>query len=175
MARLVDVDAFLLGMKPAYYGNTACPTTMKHINKLKCYPYVTEGIDISDDDYFLFFQNNELKSDFLDKVKNVKHRSPEFHELLGITLGYPPSAAHFFATCKNQSSMEAYKLAIHYAGIRCVSHVDDLIHNARWLWDRYNEDEDMKILIDTSFHSVERYDTDQLEEIRSLKLPLVVS
>jgi hypothetical protein len=68
MARIVDVVTFLLGMKPAHYGNKGCPTTMKHIDKLKCYPYITDGIDISDDDYFLFFQNDELKRNFFEQV-----------------------------------------------------------------------------------------------------------
>lgn len=167
MARIVDVDAFLLGMKPAYYGNKGCPTTMKHMDKLKSYPYVTEDIAISDNDYFLFFQNDELKSDFLDKVKNVTPRSPEFHELLGVTIGYPPAAARFFARCQRNENLYVFSLAIHYAGIRCISHVDDLKENAKWLWDRYTEQENMKILIGgTTFHSVEGYDLERLHEIQ---------
>ncbi|WP_028776610.1 hypothetical protein [Shimazuella kribbensis] len=175
MARLVDVDAFLLGMKPAHYGNTGCPTTMKYIDKLKRYPYVTNGIDISDDDYFLFFQNNELKNEFLDKLKNVKPRSPEFHKLLGVTLGYPPAAARFFATCMSRTSLESYRLAIHYAGIRCVSHVDDLVENAIWLWDRYTEQEDMKIMVNTSLYPVIRYDIERLNEIKRIQQQQIIA
>jgi hypothetical protein len=165
MARIVDVDAFLLGMKPAHYGNKGCPTTMKHIDKLKSYPCVTDGIDISDDDYFLFFQNDELKRDFLDKFKDIAPRSPEFHELLGVTIGYPPSAARFFATCISHPELEEYKVAIHYAGIRCITHVDELIENATWLWNRYIEEEDMRILVGTRFYLVQRNDTKELKNI----------
>lgn len=165
MARIVDVDAFLLGMKPAYYGNKGCPTTMKHMDKLKDYPCVTEGVDISDNDYFLFFQNDGLKQDFLDKFHDMKPRSPEFHELLGITIGYPPAAARFFARCQQNEQLYDYSLAIHYAGIRCVSHVDDLKENATWLWDRYIEEENMRILVGTRFYPVQRYDTGGLKNI----------
>jgi hypothetical protein len=130
---------------------------------------VTEGINISDDDYFLFFQSNELKNDFLSKLNYVVPRSPEFHELLGITIGYPPMAARFFARCQKNESLYDYSLAIHYAGIRCISHVDDLTTNARWLWDRYIEQEDMRILVNTNFYPVVRYDTDRLNEIKRIQ------
>lgn len=161
----MDVDAFLLGIKPAYYGNTGCPTTMKHMDKLKYYPCVTEGIDISDNDYFLFFQNDQLKNEFLDKLYDVAPRSPEFHELLGLTIGYPPKAAKFFARCQQDEDLYDFSLAIHYAGIRCISHVDNLIENATWLWDQYIEEEDMRILVGTRFYPVKRYDTEALENI----------
>jgi hypothetical protein len=130
---------------------------------------VTDGIDISNDNYFLFFQNNKLKSDFLSKFKNIQPRSPEFHELLGVTLGYPPAAARFFAACKSHPSMTAYRIAIHYAGIRCVSHVDDLTENAKWLWDHYTEAEDMRILVNTSFYPVVRYDIERLNEVKRIQ------
>jgi hypothetical protein len=169
MVRLVDVDAFLLGIKPAHYGNTGCLTTMKYINRLTRYPYVqNEKIAISDDDYFLFFQNHELKNDFLNKLDHVASQSPEFHELLGLTLGYPPAAARFFAVSQTRPELGVYKVAIHYAGIRCVSHINELIENAKWLWDQYIEKEDMRILIGIKFYHVRRYDIKELEKIIQL-------
>jgi hypothetical protein len=54
--------------------------------------------------------------------------------------------------------------------IRCgIFHVNDLIENATWLWDRYIENEDMKILVGTHFYPVIRYDVAQLNEIMSIK------
>lgn len=166
---MVDLDAFLLGMKPALFGNTGSPTMMNNMDKLVHYPYITKGIDLFDrEDFFLFFQNDEQKRDFLTKLKTVVPRSPEFHELLGLTLGYPPAAVRFYTACKTQPHLSAYRLAIRYAGIRCVSHVDDLTENATWLWNRYTEDEDMKILIGTHFHPVKRFDIERLNEIKNI-------
>lgn len=167
---MVDVDAFLLGMKPALYGNTGSPTMMTNIEKLMKYPHITKGIDIFDgEDFFLFFQNEDLKNRFLQNVDQVMPRTPMFHELLGNTLGYPPLAAGFYASCMENEDMYVHSLSIRYAGIRCISHVDELIQNAVWLWDRYTEKEDMKILIDTHFYPVTRNDVFQLNKIIAIK------
>jgi hypothetical protein len=166
---MVDIDAFLLGMKPAYYGNTGSPTMVNNMDKLEHYPCITDGIDIFDgQDFFLFFQDEQLKNDFLNKVNQVPPRSPAFHELLGKALGYPPLAARFYAQCTDNESLYDFSLSIRYAGVRCISHVDELIENATWLWDRYTENEDMKILINTSYYPVIRYDTERLNEIKRI-------
>lgn len=160
-----DVDAFLIGMKPAHYGNKGCPTTMKHIDQLMSYPHVTDGIAISNDDYFLFFQNEDLKQDFLRKVSKVKFRSPQFHQLLGDTLGYPPLATQFFAACQENKQNYDFSIGIMYGGVRCVSHVDNLIDNATWLWNRYTDDKDLRIQIRGNLYPIDRYDTEELESI----------
>lgn len=98
-----DVDAFLIGMKPALYGNTGSPTFMKHLDELLSYPCVTDGIDIFDgEDFFLFFQNETQKQDFLRRFVHVQPRSPQFHQLLGDTLGYPSLATQFYASCQKK-------------------------------------------------------------------------
>lgn len=163
-----DVDAFLSGMKPAHYGNKGCSTTMKHIDKLRNYPYVTDGINISEDDYFLFFQNEELKQDFVKQLAHVESRSPQFHQLLGNALGYPPLATQFYATCQENKQNYDYSIGLMYGGVRCVSHVDDLIDNATWLWDRYTDDKDLRIQIKGNLHPVKRYDLDKLHEFQVL-------
>lgn len=164
--RMHDVDAFLTGMKPALYGNTGSPTLMKHLDKLLPYPCVTDGIDIFDGkDFFLFFQNDTLKQDFLSRLAHVKSRSPQFHQLLGETLGYPPLAAQFYAACQENEQYYDYSIGILYGGIRCVSHVDDLATNCMWLWDRYTDDKDLRIQIYGNHYPVFRYDTEELENI----------
>jgi hypothetical protein len=171
---LIDVDAFLLGMKPALYGNTASPTLMKNLDVLLHYPHITQGIDIFDgEDFFLFFQDEKKMDDFVIRFHQVAPRSPAFHQLLGCALGYPPMATCFYAKCMEYDSFHKYRLSIRYAGIRCTSHVFELVENVVWLWDHYNENEDMKVLIETTFYSVERGDIQRLEELQKIKLAFV--
>ena len=161
-----DVDAFLIGMKPALYGNTGSPTMINNMDKLLSYPYVTKGIDIFDgQDFFLFFQNERLKDDFVNQVKNIQPRSPGFHELLGITLGYPPKAAKFYARCQENEHLYDYSIGIMYGGVRCVSHIDEVIENSSWLWDRYTDDKDLRIQINGNHYSVNQYDTEELDKV----------
>lgn len=76
---MIDVDALLSGMKPALYGNTGSPTCMQNMDKLLAYLCLTKGIDIFDGpDFFLFFQNEELKQDFVNQLAHVESRSPNF-------------------------------------------------------------------------------------------------
>lgn len=162
---MIDVESFLIGMKPAHYGNKGCPSTMKHIEKLKVYPYITDGINISDDEYFLFFQNEELKQGFVNRLAHVKAKSPQFHQLLGETLGYPPLATQFYAACRENKQNYDYSIGLMYGGVRCINHIDDLTKNAVWLWDRYTDDVDLRIQVDGNLHPVKPYDTEELEKI----------
>jgi hypothetical protein len=164
-----DVDAFLSGMKPAFYGNTGSPTCMENIYKLQQYPCITKGIDIFDGpEFFLFFQTEKMKAEFENQVQNIPPRSPAFHRLLGITLGYPPKAAAFYAACQENEQYYDYSIGIMYGGVRCVSHVDDLIENASWLWNRYTDDIDLRIQTGGNHHPVDRYDLERLHEFQLL-------
>jgi hypothetical protein len=161
-----DVDAFLAGIKPALYGNTKSPTLMKHINKLLPYPYVTNGINIFDGpEFFLFFQNHQLKQDFLNRLAQVEFRSPQFHQLLGNTLGYPPLATRFYAACQVNEQLYHQSIGIMYGGVRCISHVNDVTSNCIWLWDHYIDDIELRIQINGNHYPVKRYDTKCLTNI----------
>ncbi|TCW40838.1 hypothetical protein EDC32_101487 [Laceyella sacchari] len=185
---LVDYQTFLIGRKPALYGNTGSPTFMKNLHLFEHYPCVTENIDIFDgEDFYLFFQNEELKETFLSKLRDVKPRSPEFHRLLGVTLGYPPLAAQFFAEChrlEEEKHIDEYerlfkqKVSFYYSGIRCNGHVNDLVENSVWLWERYYiEDEPFKVgMIEDNIvrlYEVKPYDFDELERVKQRKLELI--
>ncbi len=177
---MIDVQAFLMGMKPALYGNTSSPTLIKHLDKLVIYPCINDKIAIFDgEDFFLFFQTEEMKQVFLTKVDELELNSAEFHELLGNTLGYPPLAARFYGDCfrlkhegKDQSHQQLiqYRVSIRYAGIRCTSHIGDLKQNVEWIWDRYADSKALQVLVNTKYYSVERNDITKLESIIELKL-----
>ncbi|KPC74332.1 hypothetical protein ADL26_11370 [Thermoactinomyces vulgaris] len=185
---LVDFEAFLMGLKPALYGTTASPNYMANFHLLERYPCVTKGINQhTDAEFFLFFQSEQMKEDFLKKLASVERLSPEFHELLGLTLGYPPLAVKHFVMCRRleeEKRMNEYeelfkhKVSFLYSGIRCGGYVNDLVENSIWLWERYYmKDEPFKIgMIEgdvMKYYEVKPYDFDGLERVRKRKLDLI--
>ncbi|MGX9706619.1 hypothetical protein [Laceyella tengchongensis] len=186
---LVDFEAFLMGVKPALYGTTASPNYMANFHLLERYPCVTKGISQHNDaDFFLFFQTESMKKDFLEKLARVEHLSPEFHELLGITLGYPPLAVKNFVECRRLEEVEKrindykellrHKVSFIYSGIRCGGHVNDIVENSVWLWEQYYiKDEPFKIgMIEgdvMKYYEVKPYDFDELERVKQRKLELI--
>jgi hypothetical protein len=187
---LRDYEAFLMGLKPALLDSSNCVTFQKVSHLYKHYPCVTEGIHLHEEaDFFLFFQTEQMKEEFLMKLATVNHLSPEFHELLGITLGYPPLAAKYFAECRRLEEVEKrineyeelfkHKVSFVYSGIRCNGHVNDLVENSVWLWERYYiKDEPFKIgMIEDNivrFYDVKPYDFDELERVKKRKLDLIM-
>lgn len=186
---LLDYQTFLMGMKPALYGNTNSPTFRGNFNSFKHYPCVTEGIHLHDQaDFFLFLQTESLKEDFLEKRARVKHLSPEFHELLGITLAYPPLAAKYFSELHRLEEVEKrldkykelakYRVSFYYAGIRCSGHVKDLKTNSLWLWKKYTlADEVFKVglMVEgiVKYFDVKPYDFAELEYVKQRKLETI--
>ncbi|MGX9706627.1 hypothetical protein [Laceyella tengchongensis] len=186
---LLDYEVFLMGLKPAIYQSANNVTFQKTVHLYKHSPCVTEGIHLHDEaDFFLFFQTEQMKEDFLKKMATVKRLSPEFHELIGVTIGYPPLAAKYFAECRRLKEVEKrmddyeelfkHKVSFIYSGIRCNGHVNDLVENSVWLWERYYiEGEPFKIGIiegDVMKHyEVKPFDFDELERVKQRKLELI--
>lgn len=178
---MIDCEAFLAGFKPALYGNSASPSFVKYMDKLVHYPVIKDGIDIFDGPEFaLFFRTKKLKEDFMDRIAQIEPRSPELHELLGITLGYPPLAARYYALChrleledQERQDLVRHRVFLRYAGSRCVSHIDDLEENTIWLWNQYPINQvrqNLKVGIGFKFYEVEPYDLHAIENLRQMKL-----
>lgn len=152
---LLDVEAFLKGIKPAVYGNSNSHYFMQHLDQLKQYPYTTDKIDLFDGaDFYLFFQTEQQKDDFLTVVNNLKPRSIAFHGLLGRTLGYPPRSVEFFIEkerlreVREQEGLKKLKqmsVTIYYCGCSPASHISDMIANVEWFWQRYNYEDTIQI------------------------------
>lgn len=100
-------------------------------------------------------------------MKGVPIRSPEFHEILGNALGYPPKAVRFYGQAVRNRSLKKKKVGIHFASISCSSSIDDIVENAFWLWNTYSfEDEPLKIRIDTKMHEVSYKDREKLVKLQ---------
>ena len=152
---MLDVDAFLNGIKPAIYGNSNNAYFMKHLDQLKQYPYTTDNIDLFNGaDFYLFFQNHELKHHFLNMIKDIQPRSIAFHSVLGHTLGYPPRSVEFFMEkerCREDGEQERLKklqqlsITIYYCGCSPTSYLSDLMENVEWFWKRYHHESIIQI------------------------------
>jgi hypothetical protein len=123
-------EAFLNRCKPSFFcANEYEPTEYNHL--LSCgYPFV----DVRPGIATLFFQNEELKEEFLIKSRDLDFDEPEFKKVLGEALGYPPVAAQYYADWMQDRSVEKYHVDVQYAGRRFAGHIDDAESIAQWLW-----------------------------------------
>lgn len=163
--------AFQLGYKPAIYDTVLSQRFVEVLPTLKeKYPYMNKGIGLREDTTtYMFFQNQKLKAGFEEQLDNVGHKSPEFHKILGLALGYPPKAVEFFARLQMKDEeakkLQPKRVGMHYMGIPCNGNVDDLVENCLWLWDTYTVPEvpdTLKVRIETTFYDVQYKDIDTL-------------
>lgn len=171
-----DLDAFLLGYKPALLDTVLSEDFATMLPDLKRkYPYITEGIGLRDDvTTYMFFQTEEQKKSFQQQLEKVAPKSPEFHKILGLALGYPPKAVEFHSKLWSENEeakqLELRKVGMHYYGITCNGNVDDLIENCLWLWDTYNfpdgPKDTLEVRIHTNFYPVEYKDVDTLKKLQ---------
>lgn len=164
------IEMFLLGHKPAIYGTTLEKLLDHMVFYLKQkYPYIkNNGINLIDEaETYLFFQKEEQKQFFLNQFRQIQSKSPEFHYLLGKTLGYPPKAVQFYKQALLTKKLDQYRVGIYYLGISCSSNIDDLMENCAWLWDTYPFPVGMEIRVDTSFITVKYRDWHILRQIQA--------
>jgi hypothetical protein len=151
---MVDHEMFLFGLKPALYGNGQVQAFANPLPQLISYPYTRIK------HFYLFFQSQTQKDQFIKQQEKFPYNSPEFERLLGYALGYPPLAVEYYTQCARLqklgntdqlNDLMARRVALRYAGIRCVSHVDDLEFNIRWLWERYPIQDELKVGIEGQY------------------------
>lgn len=124
-----EFEAFLAGHKPALLCH--CDEDREFLQKLteSRFPKVQIRGDLT-----LFFQNEMLKDQFLTQSKGLEPGTPEHHRLLGITLGYPPIAADYFARSWTDRRLWDESVAFDYCGLFFAGHINDVIPIAEWLW-----------------------------------------
>ncbi|RAL21999.1 hypothetical protein [Thermoflavimicrobium daqui] len=126
---LRDEEAFLAGFKPALY-----TLDSKYIG---IYPVFIERCP-KRDKYF-YFQSEDQRQRFSDQLEKIAERdSDEYHELIGLTLGFPPQAVKDYLYFRhNLYERRIYKIGMSFAGIDCGCHIDNVHDCVRWLWDTY--------------------------------------
>jgi hypothetical protein len=121
------LDSFLQGIKPAYLCNQYQPDDIDTLIQSN-YPHVLCGGN------HLFFQNESLKAKYLADMRGVAEGTWEDVFILGVTLGYPPLAARFFADAVFNESLDEKRAFFHYAGLSFAGSVEDDMKIASWLW-----------------------------------------
>lgn len=168
-SKMDEIHSFLCGLKPTLL----LAEQQKGFTSMLAYPN-TEIHLIPNRHQCLFFHTEQDKQTWIDRTQNMEHTSPEFHRILGLTLGYPPKAVDFFVKreeCKKQGKfnelqrLKSKVVGLHYAGISCNGNYEDLISNARWLWDTYKQEEQLKVRVDSSYVFVEYRNDKKLAEI----------
>lgn len=112
---------FTSGVKPAYFTDSDTQLSKK-------YPYT-----ILDNNY-IFFQNEQMKKEFTDQIQATEKNSPEYHRIIGETLGYPPQAINFFVQCMENKELEKKRAYFNYAGINFTANVEQALEITYWLW-----------------------------------------
>ncbi|MBA4495257.1 hypothetical protein ACFO25_00205 [Paenactinomyces guangxiensis] len=157
-----EIEAFLNGIKPTLL----LAEQQKPFTTMLAYPNAEIHL-IPNRRQCLFFPTEEKMREWQERTAGITHTTPEFHRELGLTLGYPPKAVDFYVRrvkCEQEGRLNELKrlklkvVGMHYAGISCNGSGDDIIHNVRWLWDRYRLAEPLKVRIDTSFITVDYRD-----------------
>lgn len=135
----VDIKAFLHGYKPALTFTPHYIPPFYHpedVKRLLTYPCI-KGIQPHNKTADIYFQNEELKQSFQLRTKGFDHNEPEFHRILGETLGFPPLAADYFAKELQGLTDRSKRIGIEYNGINFIGSIDIMVECVKWLWDRY--------------------------------------
>jgi hypothetical protein len=158
---MVDHEAFLKGIKPALY-RAYNRGLAELFPKLQEYPHLKDHTG-----RYLFFQTEEKKQEYVDRIQQIDLNSPEYHKMLGLLLGYPPKAVDFFVRKCTDRSLSEVSIGLGYAGIRCVCDVRELIENTKWLWDTYQLDEELRLFIGEEFVYVPYQDMNELIHVHA--------
>lgn len=81
----------------------------------------------------LFFANDQLCQEYIQKSSKLEPESDEHHRLMGEVLNYPPMAVEFFLQ-PFDDEYKKNKATYEYYDIRFAGHVDDQQVIAEWLW-----------------------------------------
>jgi hypothetical protein len=134
---MTDIQAFISGRKPSLL-HALPPDTPGFYDDwvlLQGYPWVHEVVINTLPGVTIYFQDEEKKQNYLDRVGRVIVDSAEYHRLLGVTLGYPPKAAECYALLIDD--LHTPSVGMGWDGIGCTGGVHDIEVNVSWLWDHY--------------------------------------
>lgn len=150
--QISEVEAFVQGLKPALITTSDNKKFMDNDFDMlsREYPFLDDDIGLRDDvTSYLFFQTDEALQEFANRKREVDRKSPEYHRLLGFTLGYPPKAVEQFyikekLKASNDPRGKAWQemsVSLYYCGCSVQSHIDFVIEHTNWLWNTYRFEE----------------------------------
>ncbi|RAL22559.1 hypothetical protein [Thermoflavimicrobium daqui] len=127
-------EAFMLGYKPA------CTCQKGNLRLKPYFDRLLEGkypnYRFNDLEAYIFFRTEEEKEQFVQDMKSVELYSVEYVIKLGTVLGIPPKSINFFAKYW-ESDYPKGKIGVNCSGIVFATHVDILIEEVEYLWNKY--------------------------------------
>lgn len=127
---------FVRGIKPgAFYNST---NEKSEELKEKGYPYIlveTKRKNV----LYLFFQNEQLKKEFINKHNITQPTIPLIHDWIGEALGYPPLAYKSFTIDRGK------KYGILYHGFNFACKEEDAEECLRYMQERYSIPKDLQM------------------------------
>lgn len=134
-----DLKAFLHGYKPAFiFTPHYIPRFYEphDVEKLLTYPCIQQ-IKPHNKPQDIYFQNEALKHSFQTKIKDLDHNAPEFHRILGESLGFPPKAVAYYVNELQGLTDRNRRIGYEYNGVNFIGSIDTMIECVYWLWKRY--------------------------------------
>jgi hypothetical protein len=140
-----DYEAFLEGYKPAL---TIKPTSSKYFTKVAAldFPRISP-FDIGPDSH-IFFQTEEQKEDYQNRIEGIQWGTYDFHLIVGETLGFPKKSVEYFAKVRDLENKLGYSseeekmtsIGVTWAGFYFASHIDVVEQEVKWLFDTYQHE-----------------------------------
>lgn len=134
------------------------------------YPYINKDDFKSLGNNYLFFQTEELKKEMYHKYikgnEQVVMGSPEYHQIIGNILEFPPKAIEFFIK-GGVDNFPNRAIGMQYCGNHFIADIYDLEENAKWLWEKYPYPMDDTLLIrkGIDFQMIEFEDYSSIKKI----------
>lgn len=134
----------------------------------------------------LIFQSEDQKQRYQLLTADVQEDSPEFHRIIGITLGYPEKSCDWYAKMKHfqlENGFKAdeekrFKVLVHWAGFFFASNVEWVDREIEWIWKRYNHPQAIReplflIAVEREDHIPIEYD--DLKAVKELQTQILES
>ncbi|SHF22501.1 hypothetical protein SAMN05444392_11123 [Seinonella peptonophila] len=166
-------DAFLDGYKPAIQFETYS----RHFNRVSDLPFPSYQLD---EDLCMFFQTEELKQTYLDRMNGVNENSYEEIYIMGTTLGFPEKSVDLYAKARVLEAKtgiypteeeKMYKIGVNWAGFEFAGFLNVLEPDIQWLWNTYNQSKAVEEPFylwteESSYIEVPLGDFERLEEVK---------
>lgn len=173
---MTDIKAFLSGYKPAFLYNRGHKKPWfyedQEVKALGQYMHINVVNVEKAKNLTLYFQGQSEYDHFLQQTKSTKIGSFTWYKELGLILGYPPRAVDHYVSRMQDPTIQKHEVGVHFYGIGCKGHVQDIEANVRWLWDTYPAfwftDKKVMIAYQSECHEIDYKDYDMLTKTEDL-------
>lgn len=144
-------QAFLDGYKPATITFRQSRFFDQFYPELKRYPNIEISNEVAEG--FMFFQTEEMKAEYINKMKNVEEDSFFDHYYTGLALGFPERSVRLFSNFREIEALigempkeeERLGVGINWAGFQFKSFLPFVQEEIGWLWSVYKHPKSVNV------------------------------